>query len=140
MLNSCNFIGNLGNEPEIRSLNDGKEVANLSLAVTKRWRDKEGNQQEKTEWVRATVFSEGLVKLCKNYLKKGSKVHLNGEMQTRKWTDKDGNDKYTTEIVLSGFTGSITMLDSKGDNEQKPAAQGGFTGKTDNDIDSELPF
>lgn len=126
-LNKVQLIGNLGTDPEIRSTQNGKEIANLSVATTESWKDKQGNRQDKTEWHKVVVFSEGLVKVIKSYLKKGSKVYVEGALQTRKWQDKDGKDKYTTEIVLSGFNGTITMLDSK---------QGDSLSDTEND----LPF
>ena len=148
MLNQCNFIGRLGADIEVRSMSNGKEVATLSLAVGERWKDKDGNKQESTEWIRITVFSEGLVKVCKSYLKKGSQIYVSGKMKTRKWTDKDGNDKYTTEIVLSGFNGTLTMLDSKGDSDnsgdayvQQPKQQNQATqGFIDSQLDDEIPF
>lgn len=117
MLNQCNFIGNVGSDPEIRSTNDGREIATLSLGVSERWKDKQtGEKKEKTEWVRIVCFSEGLVKVIKSYVHKGSKLYVEGKMQTRKWTDKNGVEKYTTEIVLQGFGGKIILLDSRGDS------------------------
>ncbi len=120
MLNKCCFIGNLGRDPEIRSTQDGREIANFSLAVSESWKDKAtGERKSKTEWVRFTVFNDNLVKLVKSYIKKGSKIYVEGQLQTRKWTDKDGQEKYSTEIVLQNFGGTIVMLDSKGDTEPK---------------------
>ncbi|UEM08094.1 single-stranded DNA-binding protein (plasmid) [Skermanella rosea] len=117
-LNHCQFIGNLGRDPEIRSTQDGREIANLSLGVTETWRDKQsGDKRERTEWVRVVIFSEGLVKVARNYLHKGSKVYIAGAMQTRKWTDKDGNEKYSTEIVLQGFDAKLILLDGKRDGD-----------------------
>lgn len=116
MLNKCMFIGHLGKDPEIRSFQSGDRVANFSLAVTERWK-KDGEQKEKTEWVRVSVFNQNLVKVCENYLKKGSKVYIEGQIETRKWTDKDGVEKYSTEIVLRPFKSEIVMLDGKSDKE-----------------------
>ena len=112
MLNKCTFIGNLGQDPEVRDMNNGKQVCNLSIGVSETWKDKQGQKQSKTEWVRATVFNEGLIGVCKNYLKKGSKIYLSGKMQTRKY-ESNGETKYSTEIVLNGFGDQIIMLDSR---------------------------
>ena len=113
-VNKVILIGNVGKDPEIRSTQDGREIANLSLATSENWKDKNtGERKEKTEWHRVVIFNESLVKVVKSYVKKGSKLYIEGALQTRKWTDKDGAEKYSTEIVLQGFNGSITMLDSK---------------------------
>lgn len=114
-INKVILVGNLGADPEIRSTQDGREIANLSIATSDTWKDKNtGERREKTEWHRVVIFNEGLVKVVKNYLNKGSKVYIEGALQTRKWQDRDGNDKYTTEVVLQGYGGNLTMLDSKG--------------------------
>jgi len=118
MFNKCSFIGRVGQAPEIRTTQAGKEVANLSLGVSEKWKDADGQRQERTEWVRISVFNEGLVKVIKNYITKGQLIYIEGAMKTRKW-EKNGQDQYTTEIVLSGFNGVLVML-SKSDNE-KPA-------------------
>lgn len=115
MLNRCEFIGNLGADPDTRKLQNGDDVCNLSIAVTEKWKSKDGERKERTEWVRATVFNKGLVSVCQNYLKKGSKIFISGKMQTRSW-EQDGQKKYTTEIILGNFDGQIIMLDSRGDN------------------------
>lgn len=123
-LNHCAFIGNLGKDPEIRTLTSGDRVANLRLAVSETWKDKStGERKERTEWVSVVIFNEPLVKLCENYLRKGSKIYISGAMQTRKWTDQSGVEKYSTEIVLKAFNGQIEMLDAKGagDGEREPA-------------------
>ena len=113
-LNKVTLIGNLGNEPEIRSMNNGGKVATLSIATSESWKDKNtGEKREKTEWHRVVIFGDGLVRVVENYLKKGSKVYIEGSLQTRKWQDRDGNDKYTTEIVIQGFGGSLIMLDGR---------------------------
>jgi single-strand DNA-binding protein len=114
-VNKVILIGNLGADPEIRRTQDGRPVANLRIATSESWRDKNtGERREKTEWHRVVIFNEGLCKIVEQYLKKGSKVYLEGALQTRKWTDKDGNEKYTTEVVLQGFNSSLTMLDGRG--------------------------
>lgn len=121
-LNKVTLIGNVGNEPEIRSTQNGKELANLSIATTESWRDKAtGEKKERTEWHRVVVFSEGLVNVIKNYVKKGSKLYLEGALQTRKWTDKDGVERYSTEIVLQAFDSTLIMLDGKGGSSNDSA-------------------
>ncbi len=113
-LNRCSFIGNLGRDPELRAMQDGKEIANLTLAVSESWVDKNtGEKKDKTEWVRIVIFNQNLVKVAKNYLKKGSKIFCEGSLQTRKWTDNSGIEKYSTEIVLQNYGGTIIMLDGK---------------------------
>src|SRR3989337_919244 len=114
-VNKAILIGNLGRDPEIRSLQDGNRVANLSVATSESWRDKSsGERRERTEWHRVVIFNERLVEVAEKYLKKGAKVYLEGQIQTRKWTDQSGVEKYTTEIVLQRFRGELTMLDSRG--------------------------
>ena len=113
-VNKVILVGNLGKDPEIRRTQDGRPIANLSVATSESWRDKNtGERKEKTEWHRVVVFNEGLCKVIEQYLKKGSKVYLEGALQTRKWTDKDGHDKYSTEVVLQGFNSTLTMLDGR---------------------------
>lgn len=117
-VNKVMLIGNLGKEPEIRSTQDGKEIAHLTLATSDSWRDKTtGERREKTEWHRVVIFNDGLVGIAKKYLHKGSKVFIEGSLQTRKWTDQSGQEKYTTEVVVQGFGGALTMLDSRGSSE-----------------------
>ncbi|WP_409433763.1 single-stranded DNA-binding protein [Litorimonas sp. RW-G-Af-16] len=114
-VNKVILVGNVGNDPEIRTFGNGGKVANLSLATSESWRDKQsGEKKEKTEWHRVAVFGEGLVGVIERYVKKGSKLYIEGKLQTRKWQDRDGNDKYTTEIVLQGPGTNLTMLDSAG--------------------------
>jgi single-strand DNA-binding protein len=110
-LNKVMLIGNLGADPEIRSFQNGGKVANLRIATSERYKDRDGNQQEKTEWHSVAVFSEGLVNVIERYVKKGSKLYIEGQLQTRKWQDQSGNDRYSTEVVLRGFNGTLTMLD-----------------------------
>ena len=113
-VNKVILVGNLGRDPEIKQLPSGSSIANLSVATSESWRDKaSGERKEKTEWHRVVVFSEGLVRIVEQYLKKGSKVYLEGQLETRKWQDKDGNDKYSTEVVLRNFNSVLTMLDTK---------------------------
>tara|TARA_R110002072_G_scaffold143659_2_gene289658 strand:+ start:1643 stop:2146 length:504 start_codon:yes stop_codon:yes gene_type:complete len=115
-VNKVILVGNLGRDPEMRRLNSGDPVANLRIATSESWRDKSsGERKEKTEWHNVVIFNENLCKVAENYLRKGSKVYIEGSLQTRKWQDQQGQDKYTTEIVLQKFRGELQMLDSKGD-------------------------
>jgi single-strand DNA-binding protein len=115
-VNKVILIGNLGADPEIRRTQDGKPIANLNIATSESWRDRNsGERKEKTEWHRVVIFNEGLCKVAEQYLKKGAKVYIEGALQTRKWTDKDGVEKYSTEIVLQGFNSTLTMLDGRGE-------------------------
>jgi single-strand DNA-binding protein len=114
-LNKVTLIGNLGRDPEIRTMQDGREIANITIATTESWKDKNsGERKDKTEWHRVVIFSEGLARVAKNYLRKGSKVYVEGQLQTRKWTDQQGQEKYSTEVVLQNFNGSLILLDNKG--------------------------
>ena len=112
-VNKVILVGNLGADPEARSLNNGGEVVNLRVATSEQWKDKDGNRQERTEWHQVVIFNENLGRVAKSYLRKGSKVYLEGQLQTRKWTDNQGNDKYTTEVVLQRFRGELVLLDSR---------------------------
>ncbi len=113
-VNKVILVGNLGADPEIRRTQDGRPIANFNIATSESWRDKStGERREKTEWHRVVVFNEGLCKIIEQYVKKGSKIYIEGALQTRKWTNKEGNDQYTTEVVLQGFNGNLTMLDSR---------------------------
>ena len=114
-LNKVMLIGNLGADPEIRSFQNGGRVANLRIATSETWKDRDGQRQERTEWHTVAIFSDGLVNVVENYLKKGSKVFIEGKLQTRKWQDQSGNDRYSTEVVLRGFDGTLTMLDGRGE-------------------------
>ena len=115
-LNKVMLIGNLGADPEVRSFQNGGKVCNLRIATSETWKDRNsGERQEKTEWHSVAIFSEGLINVCENYLRKGSKVFVEGQLQTRKWQDQSGNDRYSTEIVLRGFGGTLTMLDGRGE-------------------------
>ena len=123
-INKVILVGNVGQDPEVKSTADGRELATFSLATTESWKDKNsGEKKDKTEWHRIVVFSSGLVNICKNYVKKGSKLYIEGQLQTRKWTDNNGVEKYTTEVILQNFNSSMQMLDSnRGSNSEAPPA------------------
>ena len=126
-VNKVILVGNLGADPEVRTLPSGNKVVNLSVATSDSWRDKNsGERKEKTEWHRVVIFSEGLAKVAEQYLRKGSKVYLEGQLQTRKWQDQSGADKYSTEVVLQGFNSNLTMLDGRGEGEGSSPT--GFSG------------
>ena len=113
-VNKVILLGNLGRDPEIRSMQSGSKMATFSMATSKRWRDKNTQEQrDKTSWHNIVVFGDGLVDIVEKYVKKGSKIYVEGELQTRKWQDQDGNDRYTTEVVLQGFNSNLTLLDSR---------------------------
>ncbi len=112
-VNKVILVGNLGADPEARSLNNGGEVVNLRVATSEQWKDRDGNKQERTEWHQVVIFNENLGRVAKSYLRKGSKVYLEGQIQTRKWTDQSGADRYSTEIVLQKFRGELVLLDSR---------------------------
>ncbi len=156
-VNKVILIGNLGADPEVRRMQDGRPVVNLRLATSENWRDKAtGERREKTEWHRVVIFNEGLAKIAEQYLKKGSKVYLEGQLQTRKWEDQAGVEKYTTEIVLQGFNSALTMLDGRPGGDQPggfASGSGDFgqSGPMDSprrdsaksfsrDLDDEVPF
>ena len=153
-VNKVILVGNLGRDPEIRTLNSGEKVANLSLATSETWRDKaSGERKEKTEWHRVVIFNENIVRVAENYLKKGSTVYVEGSLQTRKWTDQQGVEKYSTEVVLQKFRGELTMLDGKGEGGGAMSDDygGGFQSssgprnqasgpKEDFPLDDEIPF
>jgi single-strand DNA-binding protein len=144
-VNKAIILGNLGKDPEIRRTQDGKPIANLSIATSETWRDKStGERKEKTEWHRVVIFNEGLCKVAE-HLKKGAKVYIEGAIQTRKWTDQSGVEKYSTEIVLQGFGGALTMLDgpSKGEGSEhhdQRAAGSSSKPKAGADMDDDIPF
>ena len=154
-VNKVILIGNLGRDPEIRNLQDGARVANLSLATSENWRDKaSGERRERTEWHRVVIFNERLVDVAERFLKKGSKVYVEGQLQTRKWTDQSGQEKYTTEVVLQRFRGELTMLDSRSgaggeavEESNAGGSHGGGAGgggreptRGGGDLDDEIPF
>jgi single-strand DNA-binding protein len=153
-VNKCILVGNLGNEPEVRNMPSGGKVVNLSIATSESWRDKSsGEKKERTEWHRVVIFSEGLAKVAETYLRKGSKVYLEGQLQTRKWQDQSGQDKYSTEVVLQGFNSALVMLDGpSGDRPAQSQPAGSYGAAKDNstrraapsfdsdDSDSSIPF
>ena len=149
-LNKVQLIGRLGADPEIKQMNNGKNVARLSLATSQSWKDKSsGEKKEKTEWHRVVVFNEGLVNVIQQYLKKGASIYVEGQLSTRKWKDEStGQDKYTTEIVLQGYSSTLTMLDTrnKGDqnnnliSENKSALPNDNLNQDVSDLDDEIPF
>ena len=119
-VNKVILLGNLGRDPEIRSMQSGSKMANFSIATSKRWKDRNTQEQkEKTSWHNIVIFGEGLVDIVEKYVKKGSKIYVEGELQTRKWQDQDGNDKYTTEVVLQGYNSNLTLLDSRNNSQQQ---------------------
>ena len=148
-LNKVMLIGNLGADPVIRQTQDGKRLAQLSLATSESWKDKaSGEKKEKTSWHRIVIFNDGLAGVVENYVKKGSKIFVEGQLQTRKFTDQDGNEKYTTEVVLGNYNGTLTMLDSRGGNTESMGAIDSDVNQdmvssqppADLDIDDEIPF
>src|SRR6201982_4040394 len=150
--------GNLGADPEVRRTQDGRPIVNLRVATSENWRDKNtGERKEKTEWHRVVIFSEGLAKVAEQYLKKGAKVYVEGQLQTRKWTDQQGQERYTTEVVLQGFNSSLTMLDGRGGGgggfSDEPSGDFGGAGPSsapprrvasgggrNSDMDDDIPF
>ncbi|KZL10543.1 single-stranded DNA-binding protein [Pseudovibrio sp. Ad26] len=139
-VNKVILVGNLGADPEIRRTQDGRPIVNLRIATSESWRDRNsGERRERTEWHRVVVFNEGLAKVAEQFLRKGSKVYIEGQLQTRKWQDQSGQDKYSTEIVLQGFNSTLTMLDGRGEGGGGGGGQapsGGFGGG----MDDEIPF
>ena len=163
-VNKVILVGNLGADPEIKRTQDGRPIANLRIATSETWRDKNtGERKEKTEWHRVVIFSEGLCRVAEQYLKKGAKVYIEGQLQTRKWTDQSGAERYSTEVVLQGFNATLTMLDgrggggggsfggddaggdfgssspSMGGGSRRAAVSGGGGGRNA-DIDDDIPF
>ncbi|GAA4030995.1 hypothetical protein GCM10022281_08060 [Sphingomonas rosea] len=123
-VNKVILVGNLGQDPESRSFQNGGEVVNLRIATSENWKDRDGNRQERTQWHSVAIFSEGLAKVAKSYLRKGSKVYLEGQLETRKWQDQNGQDRYSTEVVLRNFNSSMVLLDGRGEG----GGGGGFGG------------
>jgi single-strand DNA-binding protein len=158
-VNKVILVGNLGQDPESRSFSNGGEVVNLRIATSETWKDRDGNRQEKTEWHSVAIFNENLGRVAKNYLRKGSKVYVEGQLQTRKWQDQSGNDRYSTEIVLQKFRGELVLLDARGEGGGSGGGydDGGFGGSGqggggsrqqsrpqpaayDTDLDDDVPF
>ena len=149
-VNKVTLLGNVGKDPEVRHTQDGKAIVNLSIATSESWRDKaSGERKEKTEWHRVVIFNEGLAKVAEQYLKKGSSVYIEGQLQTRKWTDKDGAEKYSTEIVLQQYRGELVLLGGKDltvkDTADRPSTAGEYREAVkrnfpDADLSDEVPF
>jgi single-strand DNA-binding protein len=141
-VNKVILVGNLGRDPEVRTTQAGDELVNLSVATSETWRDRQtGERRERTEWHRVVIFNENLVKIAKQYLKKGSKVFLEGQLQTRKWTGQDGTERYTTEVVLPRFRGEMTLLDARGAaGGEEPAAPETPAAAPARELDDEIPF
>lgn len=154
-VNKVILVGNLGRDPEVRSLQDGTRVANLSLATSENWRDRQtGERRERTEWHRVVIFNDKLAEVAEKYLRKGSKIYVEGQLQTRKWTGQDGQDKYSTEVVLQRFRGELTMLDTRasGGGGEGGGQGGGYGGGESHggggksssggggELDDEIPF
>lgn len=154
-VNKVILVGNVGQDPEVRQFQNGGQVCSFSLATSENWKDKNtGERREKTEWHRVSIFNEGLVRVVQSYVKKGSKLYIEGQLETRKWQDRDGNDRYTTEVVLRGFGSTLTMLDSRnsgggGYNQDQMGGQQGGGGPRQMDgpaqdfsadLDDEIPF
>ena len=142
-VNKVILVGNLGRDPEVRAMQNGDKVCNLSVATAERWKDKNsGEQKEKTEWHRVVLFDQKIIEVAEKYLSKGSKVYLEGQLQTRKWTDQSGVEKFSTEVVLQRFRGELVMLDGRQGGEQGRAQEPhpGAHGGPSNDLDDEIPF
>ena len=154
-VNKVILIGNLGRDPEVRSFQNGGKVCNLALATSEQWKDKNtGERQERTQWHQIAIFNEGLVRIAEQYLKKGSKVYIEGQLETRKWQDQSGNDRYTTEVVLRGYGSAMNMLDSRNAGSSDGGSSGGgssygqdssssygqYSSDFSNDLDDEIPF
>ena len=152
-VNKVILIGNLGADPEVRHTQDGRPIVNLRVATSDSWRDKStGERRERTEWHRVVIFSEGLARIAEQYLRKGSKVYLEGALQTRKWEDQSGQERYTTEVVLQGFNSTLTMLDGRrdgggmgesagsGDFGRTKPLGGASSGSFNKELDDEIPF
>jgi single-strand DNA-binding protein len=141
MLNKVTLLGNVGEAPKISNTKDGKKIASFSLATSESWKDKNtGEKQIKPEWHRIVVYSDGLANIVERYVSKGSKLYIEGQLQTRKWTDKEGKDKYTTEIILKGFNGILHMLDSKKDNVAPEPSKNESKEQFNEDGGDEIPF
>jgi len=146
-VNKVILVGNLGRDPEVRLTNDGNPIVNLSVATSESWRDRSsGERRERTEWHRVVIFNEKLGEIAQKFLQKGSKVYLEGQLQTRKWSDQQGVEKYTTEVILNRFRGELTMLDTRGggadfgSNEQLVEGNAPEITSSTNDLDDEIPF
>lgn len=140
-VNKVVLIGNLGKDPEVRAIQDGSKVVSFSIATSDYWKDKaSGEKKERTEWHRVVVFNPNLCDVCEKYLHKGSKIYVEGQLQTRKWQDQGGVERYTTEVVLGRFKGDLVLLDSKGENVDRPPASGAKSSNAPMPVDDDIPF
>jgi single-strand DNA-binding protein len=141
-VNKVILVGRVGKDPEIRSMQSGDNVASFTLATSERWKDKSGEQKEKTQWHNIVSFNQNLNKVIENYVSKGSQIYVEGSLETRKWQDKDGNDKYTTEVVLKAFNGTITLLGSKSETTEETAGRGSSRPmkRAVDDMEDDIPF
>ena len=155
-VNKVIIVGNLGRDPEVRTFQNGGKVCNLRIATSENWKDRNtGERRERTEWHSVAIFSEPLARIAEQYLRKGSKVYIEGQLETRKWQDQSGNDRYSTEVVLRPYRGELTLLDGRGDNQGGGGGgydgggyssggggndQGGYGGPAASDMDDEIPF
>jgi len=147
-VNKVILVGNLGADPEVRKFQNGGSVCNLRVATSENWKDKNtGERREKTEWHTVAIFSEGLVRVAEQYLRKGSKIYIEGQLETRKWQDQSGNDRYSTEVVLRNFNSSMVMLDGRGGGDRNNdrntggmSDQGGSSGGQSYELDDDIPF
>ncbi len=153
-VNKVILVGNLGRDPEVRTFQNGGKVCNLRIATSENWRDKNtGERRERTEWHQVAIFNEGLVRVAEQYLRKGSSVYIEGQLETRKWQDQSGQDRYTTEVVLRGYNSNLTMLGGRNDNAGSGGGyagsndgyvssgpSGGYSAPAQNDLDDDIPF
>ncbi len=140
-LNKVTLIGNLGAAPEVHGFQNGGQVCNFRLATSESWKDKNtGERKERTEWHTVAVFNDALIKVCENYLSKGSKVYVEGKLQTRKWQDQSGNDRYSTEVVLQGYDGRIILLGERGNEARRERQPEPSSGGYEPDLDDDIPF
>ena len=149
-VNKVILLGNLGRDPDIRSMQSGSKMASFSIATSKRWKDKStGEQKDKTSWHNIVVFGDGLVDIVEKYVKKGSKIYIEGELQTRKWQDQEGNDRYTTEVIIQGYNCNLTLLDSRNTNNLEAPDQSSSNDQISNndsqvkdspDTEDDIPF
>ena len=147
-VNRVILLGNIGKDPEIKATQNGSKLASFSIATSKRWKDKQTQEyKDKTEWHKVVIFGEGLVDIVEKYVKKGSKIYIEGELQTRKWSDQQGNDRYTTEVILQGYNSTLTLLDNRGNTNQSIenksediSVEDNSEKSSDSNIDDDIPF
>ena len=147
-VNKVILLGNVGKDPEIKATQNGSKLASFSIATSKRWKDKQTQEyKDKTEWHKVVIFGEGLVDIVEKYVKKGSKIYIEGELQTRKWSDQQGNDRYTTEVILQGYNSTLTLLDNRGNTNQSIenksediSVEDNSEKSSDSNIDDDIPF